>query len=288
LVCNVHIRGKGRTVWGEDAEFGPFPEERSITCVPEEPHQDRHILFPQEYTETVPFSTPIWTAGQPIIDQCQIDSVASQLRQFFLGQAQAPAPDASGSGGAEPLGLATVLATVFSYQGRLNDGGVPANGVYDLEFTLYDAATDGTLIGMESKNDVPVDNGLFHVTLDFGSGAFNGEARWLEISVRLGSETGPFTTLTPRQTLLPTPYALALPGLWTEPNATSPNLIGGFHANSVTEDVVGATISGGGEAGLPDITPDRPNQVTDNFGTIGGGTGNLKTRQLQVPQTCCS
>ena len=35
-------------------------------------------------------------------------------------------------------------------------------------------------------NDVLVTDGLFMVALDFGLAAFDGEARWLEISVRPG------------------------------------------------------------------------------------------------------
>jgi len=52
-----------------------------------------------------------------------------------------------------------------------------------------------------------------------------------------------------------------------EPNATSPNLIGGFSTNSVTSGVMGATIGGGGTSG--DF-----NRVTDNYGTVSGGIGN--------------
>jgi hypothetical protein len=52
-----------------------------------------------------------------------------------------------------------------------------------------------------------------------------------------------------------------------EPNATSPNIIGGFSGNSVTGGVVGATIGGGG-ASL------GTNRVTDAFGTVGGGRNN--------------
>src|SRR5688500_4257569 len=55
-----------------------------------------------------------------------------------------------------------------------------------------------------------------------------------------------------------------------DPNAISPNLIGGFGGNSVLVGVTGATLSGGGSAalGFPG------HRVTDNFGTIGGGDGN--------------
>src|SRR5690606_10300057 len=35
----------------------------------------------------------------------------------------------------------------FTYQGRLTQNGMPANGEYDLEFALYDAETGGNEIG---------------------------------------------------------------------------------------------------------------------------------------------
>ena len=44
--------------------------------------------------------------------------------------------------------------TAFTYQGRLFDGGSPANGLYDLRFTNYDAATDGNALGWFKTNAV--------------------------------------------------------------------------------------------------------------------------------------
>jgi len=52
-----------------------------------------------------------------------------------------------------------------------------------------------------------------------------------------------------------------------EPNATSPNVIGGFSGNTVTAGALGATIGGGGESA-------STNQVTDDYGTVGGGRNN--------------
>jgi len=52
-----------------------------------------------------------------------------------------------------------------------------------------------------------------------------------------------------------------------EPNATSPNVIGGYSGNGVTSGVYGATIGGGGGAS-------QFNRVTDNYGTVGGGVNN--------------
>jgi hypothetical protein len=61
-----------------------------------------------------------------------------------------------------------------------------------------------------------------------------------------------------------------------EPDANSPNLVGGVAANSVTGGAAGATIAGGGIAGVPQhpATP-GPNRVTQSFGTVGGGVSNL-------------
>ena len=72
--------------------------------------------------------------------------------------------------------------TAFTYQGRLNDGGSPATGLYDLEFVVYDALYGGNPVAVPLTNSATgVTNGLFTVTLDFGSGVFTGPARWLQI-----------------------------------------------------------------------------------------------------------
>ena len=106
--------------------------------------------------------------------------------------------------------LSTVHAqgTEFTYQGRLNSGANPANGSYDLRFTLYDSTNNpGTLIaGPLTNSATVVSNGLFTVTLDFGASAFPGANRWLEVGARTNGG-GSFTTLSPRQPVLSTPYA---------------------------------------------------------------------------------
>src|SRR5262249_42737780 len=109
---------------------------------------------------------------------------------------------------ASAVGAETPLGTAFTYQGRLTDGGGPASGVYDLQFTLFSAETEGTQVGpILTAAGVVVTDGLFTVPLDFGSSAFAGNARWLEIAVRPGSG-GAFTSLAPRQALTATPNAL--------------------------------------------------------------------------------
>ena len=110
---------------------------------------------------------------------------------------------------AQNIEAVTTLGTAITYQGRLTDAGSPANGAYDIRFVLYDADTAGAAVGSTlTKDDVAVANGLFSTELDFGAGAWNGDARWVEIAVRPGSSTGTFTVLSPRQPVSPTPYAL--------------------------------------------------------------------------------
>jgi len=104
--------------------------------------------------------------------------------------------------------LVRAQGTAFSYNGRLLDGGVPANGNYDIEFTVYDAQTGGNQVaGPITLSSVAVTSGLFSVTLDFGAGVFTGPPRWLQIA---GRQTGAqnFTTLSPRQSVTASPYAI--------------------------------------------------------------------------------
>src|ERR1039458_7655778 len=74
-------------------------------------------------------------------------------------------------------------ATAFTYNGRLSAGGSPANGSYDLQFTLYNATTNGTAFGTLTNSATAITSGMFTVTLDFG-GVFNGSNYWLELAVR--------------------------------------------------------------------------------------------------------
>jgi hypothetical protein len=87
----------------------------------------------------------------------------------------------------------------------------PANGNYDFTFALFNnSSTNSGQIGSTlTKLDVGVNNGLFTVTLDFGTN-FPGASRWLAIGVRTNGATN-FTALNPLQELTPTPYAIYAP-----------------------------------------------------------------------------
>ena len=99
--------------------------------------------------------------------------------------------------------------SAFVYQGKLQDGGAAANGTYQFEFKLFDAATGGNQIGSAISNlPATVTGGIFTATLDFGAASYTGAARFLEISVRLNGSGQPYTLLTPRQAVTSTPYAV--------------------------------------------------------------------------------
>jgi hypothetical protein len=109
------------------------------------------------------------------------------------------------AGGATP---AFAQGTAFTYQGRLNSGGNPANGNYDLNFTLFNVSSGAGQVGSTYFTpNTSVSNGLFTVALDFGTN-FPGADRWIEIAVRTHGTGSSYTTLAPRQQITPTPMAI--------------------------------------------------------------------------------
>ena len=136
-----------------------------------------------------------------------------------------------------PPALAQRPGTAFSYQGSLSDGGSPVDDTCAFEFKLYDAETGGTQIGStQTANTVTVSDGLFTVNLDFGVDAFTGPPRYLEIAVQCTGD-GAYTTLSPRQPLHPTPYAMYA----TEAGAVAWSDVSGKPTNLAT---ISDTISG--------------------------------------------
>lgn len=106
-----------------------------------------------------------------------------------------------------PLGAAP-LGTSFTYQGRLTQGGIPAEGTFDFRFNLLDGPDAGTanLLGSETLSSVLVTEGAFTVALDFGN-VFSGDALWIEVLVRPAG-VGSLLPLSPTQPLSAAPYAL--------------------------------------------------------------------------------
>jgi len=169
----------------------------------------------------------------------------------------------------------------FAYQGRLTDGGTAANGNYDFQFALWDSLSGGTQIGStQSINVVAVSNGVFTVSLDFGANPFSGANRFLEISVRpFGS--GSFTTLSPRQQISSTPYAirtLSAASADTATTATNATQLGGIAASQYVQTSDSRLFdSRSPAAGSTNYIQNTSSAQAANFNIGGNGTvaGNL-------------
>jgi len=161
------------------------------------------------------------------------------------------------------------------------------------------------------RDDVTVTNGLFIVLLDFGS-VFNGTLLFLEVSVREGSSTGGYTTLSPRHALWAKPYAIyattapwsgltGVPGIWylagNSGTTAGTNFLGTtdnqalefkvnstralrLEPNSTSPNLIGGYSENSVTSGVFGATisgggaSGYTNRVTDHYGTVGGGVNN--------------
>ncbi|HXC35647.1 MAG TPA: hypothetical protein VNV43_07210 [Candidatus Acidoferrales bacterium] len=131
---------------------------------------------------------------------------------------------------------AQAQGTAFTYQGRLQNNGAPANGSYDLMFTLYSTNVGGVAVaGPVTESNTAVSNGLFTVTIDFGAGAFTGNDFWLDIDVSPAGSNA-FIDLSPRQPILPTPYAMMA--------NTASNLLGRLPGSQLTGPINASQLNG--------------------------------------------
>jgi len=100
--------------------------------------------------------------------------------------------------------------TSFTYQGELKQNGEAADGIFDMAFSLWDAAVGGNQIGSTIFADsTSVNDGRFTVELAFGAEAFDNNDRWLEIVVQ-------DVTLVPRQRMTRSPYSIQTRGIFVD------------------------------------------------------------------------
>lgn len=160
-----------------------------------------------------------------------------------------------------PAALAqNLVSNSITYQGELADGGAPANGQYDIRFRAFNSV-GGPIGPIITAEDVNVQSGRFTINLDFGD-IYNGEARFLELSVRPGASAGAFTTLSPRQELTATPYAQGLQLPLTQTVSTSSTLLTLTNQNIANTATVLRLISAA-PSGNPSGLSFQPVLVTD-------------------------
>lgn len=169
----------------------------------------------------------------------------------------------------------TAQTTSFTYQGRLSDSGMPS-GTYDLQFTLYNEMN--APIGTMTVEDVPVTNGVFTVQLDFTAALFPGATRSLEIAVRRGTEVGAFTTLTPRQPITSSPYAIRSLNATTADLATNAtNAANATTATNATnaENLGNVAASNYVQTNSTAFISNQTTQQIGSFNIDGTGTANI-------------
>lgn len=159
-----------------------------------------------------------------------------------------------------PAWSQTPVGPGFTYQGRVEQNGVPVNGSVSLGFTLWDERgtgtppTGGTIIGAQAFPSVPVSDGLFTIVLNdegqFGANAFDGSERWLQVAVNT-------QTLSPRQPITSAPYASRAAAAATAAHADVATI-----AESVVDDNSLNSSGNGPEDAL----------FVDAFGRVGIGT----------------
>ena len=164
--------------------------------------------------------------------------------------------------------------TAFTYQGLFTQNGTAFSGTVEMQFTLWDAGTNGTqvAVSMPSSALVTVSNGLFTVPVDFGGAPFSGNDRWVQVDAR--TTLGPFTTLTPRQKVTATPYAIRAANFT---GTVGSNQLAGAYTSPVTisnsANVFNGAFTGNG-SGLSNLNATSIGGLSaSNFWNIGGNAG---------------
>ena len=168
------------------------------------------------------------------------------------------------------LGFCTQISlyaqgTAFTYQGRLNSSGSPANGLFDYRFRLDADPLGNTILATVTTNAIGVTNGLFTTTIDFGPGWFSGTNYWLEIDMRTNGAGG-YDELYPLQVLTPMPYAIFATTASNVSGTVSAAQLSGAVAsgNLPSSPIVSGTVTAGA------FTGNGANVTSVNAATLNG------------------
>ncbi|PWU21379.1 MAG: hypothetical protein C5B50_01855 [Verrucomicrobia bacterium] len=187
------------------------------------------------------------------------------------------------------LSTASAQPTAFSIQGRLNNNGVPANGNYDFQFSIFNAATTGNLIaGPVTVTSVNVANGVFSAIADFGPGVFTGQPRWIQISAAPAG-SGTYITLPQRQQVLSAPYSIFAGTASNVVNGAVVKSINGLKDDVILQGTGGVTIntngntltiSGSGSGG--GAWSQSGSNIYFNGGSVGIGSSTTPDHRLAI------
>ena len=124
-------------------------------------------------------------------------------------------------------------STTFTYQGKLTDTNLPANGTYDFQFILLSGSPPIQVGSTLMRPGTVVSNGVFTVQLDFTVAPINpflsGSDMVLQIGVKKPTDAG-FTILAPNQPITSAPYAIRSEASGSADTAADSQKLGGISA----------------------------------------------------------
>ena len=202
---------------------------------------------------------------------------------LLVSTAMAQEPD--GGAALDPAGGSPT--NTMAYQGYLEDGGGPANGVYDFRVSVWDQETGGNLFGSILVYDSPgvtVQDGVFTLYFHPGVAAnqvFYGAPRWLQLEMRLHGVGG--YTILPRQPITNVPYAWGLiPGAVISGTPTAwdgwvfkVNMGGAY---PVASAILGTNATGSAVAGQSPGGRGVYGYTENGYGIYGYDGGSLQAR----------
>lgn len=204
-------------------------------------------------------------------------------------------------------------AAEYRYDGMLDDFGQPANGRYDIELSVFGDETAGkALSSAQAFPGVEVRDGRFQ--LDFDAPLTNAKDAWVQVAVRAAGDAT-YSSIPGRSKAIAAPLIGACWSstgdtgssaasnflgttdaqplvfkthntrhLRIDPSSQlsgatpiTANILAGSSGNMIWGGVRGATIAGGGviSAADPDFSSGDGNQVSDVYGSVGGGASNI-------------
>lgn len=176
--------------------------------------------------------------------------------------AHPPADQPAGHGG---VAEGSAMSLMMNYQARLLDpstGDPKPDGSYTMSFSIYNLSSGGAALWTETKY-VEVKGGLFATVLGdvqpLPVSIFNGQNLWLGIKVGADPEASP------RQQLLPMPYAI-----YAE-NAGAVDGMDSSEFGDITAVAAGTGLSGGGTSGAVTLSADTTYVQRRVAGTCASG-----------------
>ena len=152
-----------------------------------------------------------------------------------------------------PEDVSGLVSSAFTYQGKLNNNGMVVNTNCDFIWNIFADSSGGSSLATDTDTNLLVTNGLFTAVVNVPSSVIDGTARFVEIQVRCPTGIGSYTTLSPRQELLPSPYALGirLPFSHTINSSVSPAFsITNSGGTGTSPSLLGSSVGSDGVRGL--------------------------------------